>query len=164
MTPDVTSAVTSALVVSNSSPLIGLAQIGQLDLLEALFLSLLVPPAVVSETASTVTLPAWVTERALTQPIGAQILSSSLGPGESEAISLGLEIGAQWVILDDRPARRLAQSLGLSVIGTLGVLLAAKRRGLLDTLRPELDGLIKYGFFIAPDLYEQILADAGEVR
>jgi predicted nucleic acid-binding protein len=77
---------------------------------------------------------------------------------------LALEIGAQWVILDDRPERRVAQSLGLPVIGTLGVLLAAKRRGLLDALRPELDGLIKFGFFIAPDLYEQILGDAGEAR
>lgn len=164
MTPGVTPILNPALVVSNSSPLIALAQIDQLDLLQALFVSLLVPPAVVRETVPTVTLPTWVTERALTQPIGALMLSSSLGPGESEVISLGLEIGAQWVILDDRPARRLAQSLGLPVIGTLGVLLAAKRRGLLDALRPELDGLIKFGFFIAPDLYEQILADAGEAR
>jgi predicted nucleic acid-binding protein len=150
------------LVVSNSSPLIALEQIGQLDLLQALFVTLLVPPAVVRETAPTVSLPDWVTERPLSQQIGPQILSSSLGPGESEAISLALEIGAQWLILDDRPARRLARSLGLPVIGTLGVLLAAKRRGLVDALRPQLDGLTKSGFFIAPDLYEQILADGGE--
>lgn len=153
------------LVVSNSSPLIALEQIGQLHLLQALFDTLLVPPAVVRETAPTVTLPKWVNERALTQQIGPQLLSSSLGPGESEAISLALEVGAQWLILDDRPARRLAQSLGLPVVGTLGVLLAAKRRGLLlDALRPQLDGLIKSGFFIAPDLQEQILDDAGEAH
>lgn len=156
--------MTPTLVVSNSSPLIALEPIDQLDLLQVLFLSLLVPPAVVRETAPTVTLPTWVTERTLTQPVGARILGSALGPGESEVISLALEIGAQWVILDDRPARRLAQSLGLPVIGTLGVLLAVKRRGLLDALRPQLDGLIKFGFYIARDLYEQILADAGEAR
>ena len=69
----------SDLVVSNSSPLIALEQIGQLDLLQALFVTLLVPPAVVRETAPTVSLPDWVTERALTQQIGPQILSSSLG-------------------------------------------------------------------------------------
>ncbi len=161
MTPTTVVPVT---VVSNSSPLIALQQIDRVDLLQALFDTLLVPPAVARETAPTVTLPSWITERPLMQSVGARILNSSLGLGESEAISLALEIGAQWIILDDRPARRLAQSLGLPVIGTLGVLLAAKRRGLLEALRPQLDGLIKFGFFIAPDLYEQILIDAGEVR
>lgn len=155
---------TPAVVVSNSSPLIALQQIGQLDLLQALFITLLVPPAVAREITPTVTIPNWIMERTLTQAVGARILNSSLGPGESEAISLALEIGTQWIILDDRPARRLAQSLGLPVIGTLGVLLASKRRGRLEALRPQLDGLIKFGFFIAPDLYEQILVDAGEVR
>jgi len=87
-----TSTSTLALVVvSNSSPLIALQQIGHLPLLQALFGTLLVPPAVVRETAPTVILPDWVVERALTQQIGPQILGSSLGPGESEAISLALE-------------------------------------------------------------------------
>jgi predicted nucleic acid-binding protein len=87
-----------------------------------------------------------------------------LGPGESEAISLALEIGAQWVILDERPARRLAQALGLPVIGTLGVLLASKRRGLLPAVRPCVDALVNFGFHISPGLYDLVLADAGEDR
>jgi uncharacterized protein len=117
---------------------------------------------VVRETATTVTLPDWIVEQQLSQPIGPRILSTSLGPGESEAISLALEVGASWVILDDRPARRLAQSLGLTVIGTLGILLAAKRRGLLPAVRPCLDELIRYGFHVSADLCEQILRAAGE--
>ncbi len=151
----------SLCIVSNSSPLIALEQIGHLDLLEKLFATVLIPPAVARETARVV-LPAWITERSLTQPIGPQILRASLGPGESEAISLALEVGVQWIILDDRPARRLAQALGLPVIGTLGVLLASKRRGFLSTIQPCIDALVSHGFRIAPDLYEHVLHDAGE--
>ncbi len=64
--------MTSAQVVCNSSPLIALDQIGQLDLLERLFGSVLAPPAVAREIAPKLVLPAWVTEQALTQPLGPQ--------------------------------------------------------------------------------------------
>lgn len=100
--------MSSAPVISNASPLIGLEEIGHLGLLKSLFSAGLIPPAIVRGVAPTVTLPAWVSERAFTQPIGPQILRTTLGPGESEAISLALEISAQWVILDERPARRFA--------------------------------------------------------
>ena len=77
-------------------------------------------------------------------------------------ISLALEIHVARIILDDRPARRLAQALGLTVIGTLGLLLAAKRRGYLAVVKPSLDSLVHHGFHIAADLYQRILTDAGE--
>ena len=156
--------MTSLPVISNASPLIALEQIGHLGLLKGLFSAVLIPPAVAREIAPTVTLPAWVSEYAVTQPIGPQILRTALGPGESEAIALALEIGAQWVILDERPARRLAQALGLPVIGPLGVLLASKHRGLLPTVRPCVDALVNFGFHISPGLYDLVLADAGESR
>jgi predicted nucleic acid-binding protein len=117
--------VNPPLTVSNSSPLIALAQIGHLELLGKLFSYVIVPPVVVRETTSVV-LPPWILETPLTQPIGPRILGASLGRGESEAMSLALEINAQWIVLDDRPARRLAEILGLPVIGTLGILLAGK--------------------------------------
>ena len=148
-------------VVSNSSPLIALEQIGNLSLLQKLFATVSIPPAVTRETTSVV-LPPWITESSLTQPIGPQILRASLGPGESETLSLALEVGARWIILDDRPARRLAEALGLPVIGTLGVLLASKRRGFLSAVRPCIDALMNHEFRIAPDLYERVLSDAGE--
>jgi len=65
-------------------------------------------------------------------------------------------------MLDDRPARRLAQALHLPVIGTLGILLAAKRRQLLITIGPCLDALLQHDFRIAPSLYENVLSAAGE--
>jgi predicted nucleic acid-binding protein len=98
--------MSSAPVISNASPLIALEQIGHLDSLKGRFSVVLIPPAVAREIAPTVRLPTWVSERAPAQPIGPQILRTALGPGESEAISLALEIGAQWAILDERPARK----------------------------------------------------------
>jgi len=154
--------VTSAPVVSNASPLIALEQIGQLQLLEQLFGIVRVPPAVVSEVTPSVSLPTWIREHALAQPVGPRILGASLGPGESEAISLALETEARLVLLDERPARRLAQALHLPVMGTLGVLLAAKRRRLLTALRPYLDALMQHDFRVASSLYENVLRAAGE--
>lgn len=154
--------MTPAPVVCNSSPLIGLEQIGLLDILRQLFGTLLVPPAVALEVAPSVKLPAWVHQQALTQAVGPTILGARLGAGESEAISLALESSARLVILDDRPARRLAQALGLPLIGTVGLLLAAKQRGLLTEVRPCLEALQQYDFRIAPALYDQVLNDAGE--
>jgi len=154
--------MTSDLVISNASPLIALEQIGQLHLLEQLFGSVVVPPAVVSEVSPSVTLPDWVTQQTLSQAIGPRILRASLGDGESEAISLALEVQARRLVLDDRPARRLAQALGLPIIGTLGVLLAAKQRNHLTAIRPSLDALLQHDFRIAPALYDQILLDAEE--
>lgn len=149
-------------VVCNSSPLIALEQIGQLDILHALLGTIVVPPAVVEEVKSSVALPEWIEQRAFAQNIGPLIMGASLGQGESEAIGLALESKSQLIILDDRPARRLAQSLSLPVIGTLGILLAAKNKNLIPSVKPCLEELLRFDFRIAPVLYEQILKDAGE--
>jgi predicted nucleic acid-binding protein len=85
-----------------------------------------------------------------------------LARGEHEVVSLGLELGAQRLILDERPARRLAASLGLGVIGTVGLLLAAKDRNLLPEVKPELDRLREVRFFMDEELYDRVLAQAGE--
>lgn len=153
--------MTSPPVVSNSSAIIALDQVGHLHLLQQLFGSVRVPTAVLQETAP-LTLPNWIIEHPVTQPIGSQVLSARLGAGESEAISLAVELSARWLILDDRPARRLAQALGLPLIGTLGLLLVAKRRGLIPVLRPILDMLAQRGFYVSSELYHRVVADAGE--
>ncbi len=152
----------TARVVSNSSPIIALADLHRLAFLLELFGEIAVPPAVIGETMSAAPLPHWIHTVELTQPPGPYTVSSSLGPGESEAIRLALETNPPWLILDDRPARRLAISLGIRVIGTLGILLAARRKGLLTALQPVLNELMQTGFFVAPALYRQVLADAGE--
>jgi uncharacterized protein len=91
-------------------------------------------------------------------------LRACLDPGESEALSLALELSAERLILDERPARHVAQGLGLPIVGVLGILLAAKEKGLTPTARPILDAPVKNGFRLTPDLYEWLLIEAGEAR
>ena len=155
--------MSEGLVVSNASPLIALEQIGQLDLLSQLFPKLAIPPAVADEVAPSVVLPTWIEIRPLSQPIGAAILAASLGRGESAAISLALELGAQRLVLDERAARRLAQSLGIPIVGTLGILSTARSRGLISAIKPLLDTLLDQDFRIATTLYERVLQEAGEL-
>jgi len=142
--------------------LIALEKIRKLELLRHLFSEITVPPAVVLETTPTVELPSWIAVMPLRLGLDLRTVKSSFGTGESEAISLGLELRPDRVILDDEPARRLARRLGLNVIGTLGLLLSAKRHGLIPGLQSQMDALVSTGFFIGPELYDQILDLAGE--
>lgn len=151
----------AAVVVADASVLIALDQIGQLSLLQRLFGVVLVPPAVTREVAPSLRqLPVWVQTRPLERPPDARV-KSSLDPGETEAICLALEIKDR-LILDDLPARYLAKNLGIAVLGTAGVLFAAKQRGLIISVRPFLDQLRAKGFRLRKEVYEEILAAAGE--
>jgi predicted nucleic acid-binding protein len=151
-------------VVSNSSPLIALARIQRLDLLPAIFESILIPPAVAREIAPSIpALPTWLRIQAPSVLPPASLLRRRLGDGEREALALAIELRADWIILDDLPARRSAEATGLNVIGTLGTLLAAKRSGLLESVRPELDALLRTSFFLNPKLYDELLRAAGEI-
>lgn len=149
-------------VVADASPLIAFQQIGHLPLLQALFTSLLVPPAVAREIALSVPSQPWIVERQPTPPLAPRVLQATLGTGESEAISLALELRADRLIVDEKAARHLAQGLGLRVIGTLGVLLAAKRKGLIPAARPLVEALLEKNFWISPPLVERALAEIGE--
>jgi predicted nucleic acid-binding protein/predicted HTH domain antitoxin len=150
-------------VVSNSSPLIAFAAIGELGLLSALFESVLIPPAVAQEIAPSIpTLPSWLRIQRLTGPLPDAVRRRSLGDGEREALALALEIRAERIILDDRAARRAAEELSLHIIGTAGILLIAKRHALIPRVRPFLDSLVKKSFFIGSDLYDECLRQADE--
>jgi predicted nucleic acid-binding protein len=153
------------VVVADASVLIAFAQIDQLPLLEKLYAEVLIPPAVQSEIAPSVpTLPPWIHTQALQRPLDSQVAAAALDAGETEAISLALEARAAWVVLDDLRARRLAKNLGLSVVGTAGVLFAAKQRGFIPAVRPPLDALRTAGFRLRKEVYEEILKAAGESR
>lgn len=152
------------VVVSNSSPLIALARIQRLDLLPAIFESVLIPPAVAREIAPSIpVLPNWLRVQAPNVLLPASLLRRRLGDGEWEALALAIELKADWIILDDLPARRSAEASGLNVIGTLGTLITAKRAGMLESIRPELDGLRATSFFLSERLYDELLRAAGEI-
>lgn len=150
------------LVVANSSPLIALDRIGQLPLLPVLLIKIHIPRAVRQEVFEQNPLPDWIVERPLRQPIASRITSARLGPGEREAVALALELSAAEVIIDDLAARRLAYALQVPVIGTLGLLLRAKKRGLIPLIRPLVEALQDHEFHASARLVEGIFAAAGE--
>jgi hypothetical protein len=153
------------VVVADASVLIALVQIGQLALLERLYVEVVIPPAVQREVAPSLpTLPSWIHAQALQRPLDRRVAEAALDAGETEAISMALETRAEWVILDDLQARRLAKDVGLSVVGTAGVLFAAKQRGLIPAVRPPLDALRAAGFRLRKDVFEEILKAAGEIE
>ena len=150
-------------IVSNSSPLIALARIQRLDLVPAILQSILIPPAVAREIEPSIpALPAWVSVRVPSSQGPLLTSRGRLGDGEREAIALAIEIGADAVLIDERAGRRVAEEAGLKVIGTLGLLLEAKRAGHITTIRAELDKLLETSFFLSPQLYDQLLRMAGE--
>jgi hypothetical protein len=87
---------------------------------------------------------------------------TNLGPGEAEALMLALELREAVVVLDDALARRVAETLGLNVTGTLGLLLDAKRAGLITAVGPLLDQLEALRFRVAPHTRTAVLKLAGE--
>ena len=158
--------------VSNASPLINLARIGLFDLLHKLYGSLLVPSAVWHEVvvqgagqagAEEVKTADWITRQAIANEPLAQALRQELDAGEAEAIVLALETRAELLVMDERLGRETARHMGLRCIGLIGVLIAAKRRGLIESVRPHLDALRDVaGFRVEDALYHQVLKDEGE--
>jgi predicted nucleic acid-binding protein len=125
--------------------------------------NVLIPPAVASEIAPSLRVrPSWVQIWSSPFSLDPMPWWSSLDPGGIEAIALALELSANMVVLDDRPARRAAHELGLNVVGSLGILLEAHRRGLIGTVRPDLDAMVEAGFHMSRALYREILAIAEE--
>ena len=150
-------------IVSNSSPLIGLEQIGQINLLQYLFGQVSIPDAVAAEIEHTVSPRSWIYLRSLSRPIHKKTVRPALGSGEREAISLAIEIGASAIILDDEAARDVAGELGLPVIGTAGILVVAKEKKLIQDVKTHLDALKANRFFLSEHVYELILRKAGEL-
>jgi predicted nucleic acid-binding protein len=91
-------------------------------------------------------------------------LLKTLDPGESEALTLALELGTLAILIDESAGRVMAKRLGLLPIGVLGTLVRAKQRGLIGTIAPHVDRLEhELGFFISGSLKAEILKNAGEL-
>lgn len=157
-------------VVSNTSPVLNLAVIGQLDLLAAQFNTILIPEAVQKElhlnedrlgvqAIRTAIEAGWLRVMPIQNDAFKQVLARELDEGEAEALVLALETKAERILLDEREARRVAQTLSLPVTGVIGILLAAKRAGRLSHSLTELIHRLQdqAGFWLAPSLVQTIL-------
>lgn len=154
------------IVVADTSPLNYLILIGHIGVIETLYGRLAVPTAVRDEMLRqeapasvrswAENLPAWV-EVHSPQP-SAFLYSKNLDPGEIEAISLALALETHILIIDERVGRKEAQSHGLRVIGTLGILRDAHALNLLD-LKAALQQLQATNFRVPSEILAQLLGD-----
>lgn len=156
-----------SVAVADAGPLIALARLDRLALLSGLFGQVLVPEAVFAECTARRDLADAASIRhacesgALTLCIATPIAATDLGRGERSAIGKALELKAA-LVADDLAARRRAEALGLITIGTLGVLVQAKRMGLLPEVRPAVDQLRAGGYWLGDELLRAALRTAGE--
>jgi predicted nucleic acid-binding protein len=158
------------IIIADSSPLIGLARIGQLGLLPQLANQIIVPRTVHAEvTAARVAAPGaaevaaqtWLQVRDADPAVVAPLLIL-VGKGEAEAIALAQRNPSALLLIDDRRARKLAERLGLPRMGSVALLGRAKREGLIPKLKPALDALVANGIFIRQELIAAALKEAGE--
>ncbi|MEW6402502.1 MAG: DUF3368 domain-containing protein [Chloroflexota bacterium] len=160
--------------VSDTSPLLGLSAIGCLELLQEQFGAVFIPQAVLEEVkieANFRGAPAiqqaisegWIKVQEIQNKPLVQALSLELDKGESEAITLAVDLGIQIIVMDERIGRERARGLGLRTVGVLGILLNAKKHGKIESVKTAMQNLRnEIGFFISAELYEQILREAGE--
>jgi len=162
------------LVISNTTPIINLAEIDRLDILESLFGNIVIPPAVRDELTEKGSLFKRAAEAAASGrfkivPPADKLLvkgfSGSVHRGEAECLALAMENPESLLLLDDLAARNLAATSELTFTGTLGCLVEAKSQGLIDKVLPLLGELRSAArFWISQELETVILQNAGEAE
>jgi predicted nucleic acid-binding protein len=156
--------------VVDASPLICLFKSGLLDLLPALFTEIVVPDKVLQEIMakgeidlSSISL---FSNKRFTQVTGIvippSITSWDLGEGESSVLSFALKNPDFWAVIDDREARRCAASLGCHHTGTVGIILLAKRRGIIPSVREALKRLQIAGLWLSETFIKEVCRKVNE--
>jgi len=160
------------ITVSNTTPLIGLAAIQRFDLLQHIFGEIHIAQAVYDEAVVAgrevggakheVSAATWIKTIHIKDRSAVKALLNELDLGEAETIVLARELGANWVLMDEKKGRRKLTQLGLQKIGTVGILLKAKQVGLLSAIRPELEKLHRRGFSLSQSVIDAVLQQAKE--
>jgi len=157
-------------VIVNSTPLIALCKVNQLELLRELYTEITIPEAVFQEvTAKNDSVKrkilengAWIHVQSVSDTIDRRMYKAKLHDGEVEVMILAQEIKADLVIIDDNAARKTAVYLGLPLTGTVGVLLRAKAEGLVPKVMPIVDSMEQNGLYYGSVLKEWVRSQAKE--
>lgn len=157
--------------VVNTSPIVFLGHLGQLELLQHEGREVYIPRAVVEEVAQKPDTAAqalqtacatWMRVRDIADQRMVNLVQAALHKGEAEAIVLAIELQADRLVIDDQDARRFADRCGLKMVGTLGILLTAKQGGKIASLQTEIERLLALGFRVNARLVTAVLQSAGE--
>jgi len=162
------------IVVSNTTPIIALAKINKLEILEYLFGRIYISEGVYKELISNkkfifeieqITKSSFIITKEVKNRLAVELVQKmhGLNIGESESIILFKELGGDLLIMDEKKGRKVASSLDIKLTGTLGILLKAKQEGIIIELKPLLEKLIESNIRISHKLYKEILKSANEV-
>jgi predicted nucleic acid-binding protein len=156
------------IVVSDTTPIISLVKVGQLDVLRKMYGVVVIPAAVYHELVTNKAFPdeaetirncEFIQQKSVRNELAVKILESNanLDKGESEAIVLVEDLNADLLLVDERKARAVAKEMGITITGTLGVLIEARRLGYVPELRPLLEMLIASNIRISNTLFNEIV-------
>lgn len=147
-------------IISDTSCLIVLTNIGQIDLLRITYGTVTTTFEVASEFGEP--LPDWIELSSPVETSRQKLLERQLDRGEASAIALALETPGSTIILDDQKARRVAEKLGLEITGTLGVIVRAKLNGTIPSIRPLVTKIQETEFRLTQEVVNQAFQEAGE--
>jgi len=147
-------------IIADSSCLILLDKIEELELLKMLFGEVIITSVIAEEFG--VPLPEWILIKDAGNKNYQNILELSVDRGEASAIALAVEQLDCLLIIDDLKARKLASELKLNFTGTVALLVEAKLKGYITSIRPIIDKIKKTNFRLTPELEKKILTNAGE--
>ena len=158
-------------VIVNSTPLIALCHVNQLNILNELYGEVIIPRAVYDEISVKKDSVCkkivdesleWIHIQKIQNVMAKAMFKSQLHDGEVEVMILAKEQNADVVIIDDQNAKKYAKYLELPVTGTLGILIKAKQVGYIPELKPLLDVMVQNGIYIKNSLIEHCLELVGE--
>lgn len=147
-------------IISDTSCFIVLSNIGELELLQKTYGQIVTTIEVATEFGQP--LPDWVEIKSAADKHLQQILEMQIDVGEASAIALALENSDCTIILDDNKARKVAEHLGLSITGTIGVIVKAKLRGVISSVKPYFKKIKETDFRLTDEIEKQALKEAGE--
>jgi hypothetical protein len=160
------------IIVSDTSCISNLQIIDKLELLQSIYGELVIPEGVYKEllelkkfypSLEKIDNYSWIEVRKVQDTLFVDKLKLELDQGESEAIALAKELSADALVIDEIIGRKVALQYGISVIGILGVLILAKRKNLILSVKILLDELKKKaGFWVGDDIYSLILKKVDE--
>ncbi len=164
-----TNSTKQMIIVSDTSVITYLIQIEQLLILKYLFGELIISKKVKEELSKVrgqlevIESMKWIKIEQITNQKLYSEIEQKLDAGEAESIVLAIELEADFLLIDEKKGRKIAEKLGIRITGLLGILIEAKNENLLPTIKPVLDKLIyEIGFRISPKLYQDILKRVGE--
>jgi predicted nucleic acid-binding protein len=147
-------------IISDTSCLIILTNIDELELLHKVYGQIVTTTEIADEFGEQ--LPDWVEILSVNDKFRQQILEMQIDRGESSAIALALETPNSTIILDDYKARKVAERLGLQFTGTIGVIIKAKLKGIIPSIKPILEKIKRTDFRLSEELELQALKQSDE--